>query len=64
MKISAEGRDVVSDLLVELAGVSLVSIPGYFTGPDWLRLTLAIIFCILTLRLAIQLRKKSYDKSE
>jgi hypothetical protein len=64
VKISAEVRDVLSDVLVELAGVSLVSIPGYVLAQEWLRLTLALIFCILTIRLAIQLRKKPYDQSE
>jgi hypothetical protein len=64
MKISAETKDVLSDLLVELGGFSLVSIPGYAATQEWFRLTLSLIFCILTLRLAIQLRKKLYDKPE
>lgn len=64
MKISAEAKDVLSDVLVELAGFLLISIPGYFMVQDWLRLTYTSIFCILAIRVAIRLRKKSYDKSE
>jgi hypothetical protein len=64
MRISLETKDVLSDILVELAVVALLSIPGYFIGQDWLRLTLAIVFSILTLRTAIYLRKRPYDKPE
>jgi hypothetical protein len=64
MRISLETKDVLSDILVELAVVALISIPGYFIGQDWLRLTLAIVFSILTLRTAISLRKRPYDKPE
>ena len=64
MRISLETKDVLSDILVELAVVALISIPGYFIGQDWLRLTLSIVFSILTLRTAISLRKRPYDKPE
>jgi hypothetical protein len=63
VKISGEGREVLSDLLVELAGFYLLSIPGYFVAQDWGRLTITIIFCMICVRFAIQWRKK-YDKFE
>ena len=63
MKISAEGRSVISELFVEIAGFSLLSIPGYILARDWPRLTIAISVCILFTRFAIRLRK-NYDKSE
>jgi hypothetical protein len=64
MKLSFEARSVLSDLLVELSVIALVSIPVYFIGQDWLRLTLAVFFSILTLRAAVYLRKRTYDKPE
>jgi hypothetical protein len=64
MKVSAEGQDVFSDLLVEGAGFLLLSILGYVMAQDWLPLTSAIVFCILAIRFAIYLRKRSYDKSQ
>jgi Na+/proline symporter len=63
MKLSLEGKDVISDLFVELAGFLLLSIPGYIIAQDWPRLTISIGVCILFTRFAIRLRKK-YDKSE
>jgi hypothetical protein len=62
MKISDETKSVLSEISVELAVVLLVSIPGYFLEQDWLRLTITIGACILCIRSAIQLRKKTYDK--
>jgi hypothetical protein len=50
MQLSAEVKGVLSDLLVEFCVIALVSIPGYIIVQDWLRLTLAIVFSILTLR--------------
>jgi hypothetical protein len=63
MKISAEGRSVISELFVELAAFSLLSIPGYVLTQDWPRLTIAISVCILSTRFVIRLRKY-YDQSE
>jgi hypothetical protein len=64
VKISVEAKDVLSDVLVELAGFLLISVPGYVMVQEWLRLTYTSIFCILAIRVAIRLRKKSYDKPE
>jgi hypothetical protein len=64
MKISPEGKDVLSDIFIELAGFLLLSIPGYIMVLDLFRLTISIVLCILSTRFAIQLRKKNYDKSE
>jgi hypothetical protein len=64
LTISAEGKDVLSDLLVEIAAFFLLSIPGYVMGQEWPRLTITIVACILFIRFAILLRKKVYDKSE
>jgi hypothetical protein len=64
MKIRAEGRSVISELFVEVAGFLLVSIPGYVLALDWGRLTISLGVCILFTRFAIGLRKQSYDKSE
>lgn len=61
MELSAEARGVFSELLVNLTAVALVSIPGYFIVHDYLRLTLAVIYSILSLRAAIQLRQKLYE---
>jgi hypothetical protein len=58
LRISAEGKDVLSDLLVELAGFYLISIPGYVMAQEWPRLTITIIFCMLCIRFATQWRKK------
>jgi hypothetical protein len=63
VKISAEGHGVISDLFVEVAGFSLLSIPGYVMAQDWSRLTISIGVCILFAQFAIRLRKK-YDQSE
>jgi hypothetical protein len=63
LKPSAETRQVLSELLVELAGFYLLSIPGYVLAHEWPRLTVTIIFCIVCIRFAILWRKK-YDKSE
>jgi Na+/proline symporter len=62
--ISVESKDVFSDLFVELAGFTLLSIPGYIMAQDWPRLTIAIGLCILFTRFAIRLRKQAYDKSK
>jgi hypothetical protein len=64
MKVSAEGQSVVSEILVEFDVVLLLSIPLYIAAQDWFRLTVTIISCIVFLRFAILLRKKTYDKSE
>jgi hypothetical protein len=64
MKTSAETKGVLSDILVEFAVVLMVSIPGYVLEQEWLRLTITTGACILSIRSAIQLRKKAYDKSE
>jgi hypothetical protein len=63
MKISAEGKAVISELFVEIAAFSLLSIPGYIMALDFPRLTISIAVCILFTRFSIQLRKK-YDKPE
>jgi hypothetical protein len=34
MKISAEGKSVISELFVEIAAFSLLSIPGYVLAQD------------------------------
>jgi hypothetical protein len=64
MQISPEGKDVLSDIFIELTGFLLLSIPGYIMALDLFRLTITIVLCILSTRLAIRLRKKVYDKSE
>ena len=61
MQLSTEAKAVLSELLVNLSVVTLVSIPGYFIVQDYFRLTLAIIYSILALRIAIRLRKESYE---
>jgi hypothetical protein len=64
MKIGAAGKDVLSDLFVEIAAFSLLSIPGYVMVLDWLRLTSAVVIFILSMRVSVWLRKKAYDKFE
>ena len=64
LKISREWPDVISDLLIEIGGFLLLSLPGYMLLQEWLRLTITIVFFILCLRVAAWLRKKSYDNSE
>ena len=64
MKISRGTNDVLSDLFVEVSGFLVVSVPGYILVQDWLRLTATIFFCILTIRMAISIRNKTYDQSE
>jgi hypothetical protein len=64
MKISAEGRSVFSELFVEISAFLLLSIPGYIIDQDWPRLTLTILLCILTIRAAIDARKKLYARSQ
>ncbi len=64
MNISRGTNDVLSDLFVEVSGFLVVSVPGYVMAHEWLRLTATIFFCILTTRIAIFIRNKTYDKSE
>jgi hypothetical protein len=55
---------VFADLCIELSGVMLVSIPGFFLAGAWLQLTNSITIFILATYSARTLRKRTYDTIE
>ncbi len=61
LKIGAVRNGVISDILVELSVVQLLSIIAQFVAFDWLRLTVSIISFILLTEFAIILRKEAYE---
>jgi hypothetical protein len=63
MKVSAEARSVFSELYVNISAFLLLSVPGYILDQDWSRLTMTVLLFILTMRIATDARKKTYDKS-
>jgi hypothetical protein len=52
---------VFADLFIELGGVMLISIPGFFLAGEWLWLTNSIIIFILATYSARTLRKRTHD---
>ncbi len=52
---------VFADLFIELGGVMLVSIPGFFLAGEWLWLTNGVIIFILATYSARTLRKRTHE---